>query len=162
MTYYNALASGYDKLYQEEQLIKLQILLQHVRFHGKILDIGAGTCIVAKHLKGTKITITSIDPSKKMLDQGIGERYVAKAEHLPFADKTFDGIISLTALHHCDLRQALSEIKRVAKPKAVIALSFLRTSPKLKTFERLLNTFFDDYYKTEAHQDFLYLIEHTK
>ncbi len=161
MTYYDTLASGYDALHEEEQVAKLKILLSHIQFHGKLLDIGAGTCIVARQL-GKKVTVISVDPSKKMLDQGIGERHVAPAEQLPFPDKTFDGVISLTALHHCDLQQALSEIKRVMKPKAIIALSFLHKSSKLKTFERLLNTFFSDYEKIEAQQDFLYLIKHTK
>lgn len=157
MTYYNDLASGYDELHQEEQLTKLQILLQHVQFHGKILDVGAGTCIVAKHLKDTKITIISIDPSKKMLDQGVGERYVAKAEHLPFPDKTFDSVISLTALHHCDLEQALSEIKRVAKPKAVIALSFLKKSAQLHLFMKLFPIFFRRIETVDLEQDILYI-----
>ena len=160
MNYYDRLAPGYDELHAEEQLTKLQILLQHAQFHGKILDVGAGTCIVAKHL-GKQFTVISVDPSKKMLDQGIGERHVAKAEQLPFAAKTFDSIISLTVLHHCDLQQALSEIQRVAKPKAVIALTFLQKSSKLKQFERLLQTFFGKYEKLEANQDFLYLIKHS-
>lgn len=160
MNYYDEIASGYDALHEEEQLAKLQIILSQVIFSGNILDVGAGTCIVAKHL-GEKVTCISIDPSKKLLDQGIGERHVVKAEHLPFPDKTFDGVISLTALHHCDLEQALHEIKRVAKPKAVIALSFLKKSAKLKTFERLLKTFFGTYEKLEAHQDFVYLIKHS-
>src|SRR3989344_2922097 len=127
MNYYDRLASGYDELHAEEQLEKLQIILFHVTFSGKILDVGAGTCIAAKHLN-KQITVISVDPSKKMLDQGIGERHVAKAEQLPFPDKTFDGVISLTALHHCDLKKALTEIRRVAKPTAVIAISFLKKS----------------------------------
>ena len=160
MDYYNKLASGYDELHGQEQLAKLQIILSHVTFSGNILDVGAGTCIVAKHL-GKQVTCISIDPSKKLLDNGIGERHIAKAEHLPFPDKTFDGIISLTALHHCDLEQALAEIKRVAKPKAVLALSFLKKSAKLKTFEQLLKTFFGTYEKLEVNQDFIYLIKHS-
>src|SRR3989344_3727078 len=119
--YYSALAEGYDELHGQEQLAKLRIILSQVTFTGKVLDVGAGTCIAAKQL-GNTATCVSIDPSTALLDQGIGERHVGKAEHLPFPDNTFDGVISLTALHHCDLSQALSEIHRVAKPTAVIAL----------------------------------------
>ncbi len=161
MTYYDTLAEGYDELHAEEQLAKLKILLEHVSLHGKILDVGAGTCIVARTL-GDKVQIISVDPSKKMLDKGVGERHVAKAEHLPFADRTFDAVVSLTALHHCDLKKALTEIKRVAKPGATIALSFLKKSTKVASFELLSSQFFVSYEKIEAHQDYLYLIKHTK
>lgn len=156
MDYYSKLASGYDELHGQEQLAKLRIIFSHVTFSGKVLDVGAGTCLVAKHL-GKKVTIISVDPSKKMLDQGIGERHVAKAEQLPFPDKIFDGVISLTALHHCDLIKALAEIRRVAKPGAVVALSFLKKSPRQPLFIKLFPTFFHKIKTVDLGQDRLYI-----
>ena len=115
MHYYDRLAAGYNELHEEEQLKKLQVLLKHVTFRGKILDVGAGTCLVARHLD-KNIQCISVDSSKEMLAKGVGERHVAKAESLPFSNGIFDGVISLTALHHADFQQALAEIKRVARP----------------------------------------------
>ncbi|HLC72160.1 MAG TPA: class I SAM-dependent methyltransferase [Candidatus Nanoarchaeia archaeon] len=160
MTYYDTLAEGYDELHEAEQVAKLKIVLQHITFTGKILDVGAGTCIVARYL-GRNIEVVSVDPSENMLNKGIGERHVAQAEKLPLADNTFDGIISLTALHHCNLKQALLEIQRVAKSKSILTLSFLKKSSKRKQFERLLQSSFGGYKKIEANQDFIYLIKHS-
>lgn len=156
MDYYTAIAEGYNQLHEQEQLAKLNILLQHVRFSGAILDVGAGTCVVARHLS-QYATCISTDPSETMLQKGIGERYVAMAERLPFADTTFDGVVSLTALHHCDIAKALHEIKRVAKPDAPIAISFLRHSPQLKIFEEIFKHFFSPYKKIDANQDILFI-----
>ena len=156
MDYYTTIASGYDELHEQEQLAKMHILLQQVQLQGKILDVGAGTCVVARHL-GNDITVVSVDPNKEMLDKGVGERYVAKAEQLPFSDATFDGVVSLTALHHSDIEQALREIKRVAKANAPIAISFLRQSPQLKTFEQLFHKLFRQYEKIDARQDILFI-----
>lgn len=154
MDYYDQTADGYDELHKAEQLAKLKIVLDTVHFTGRILDVGAGTCLVAKTLK--HVFVLSLDPSKKMLDQGIGERYIGTAEELPFPDASFDGIISLTALHHCDLDKALSAMKRVAKPGAPLALSFLKKSAKLPEFERLLKTYFSAFHKKDAYQDYLF------
>lgn len=155
MDYYTALAPGYDRLHEAEQLQKLHLLLEHVPLRGKILDVGAGTCVVARHVK--KAMCVSVDPSEAMLAQGIGERYAAKAEELPFADDSFDAVVSLTALHHCDLEQALTEIRRVVKVDGTIAISFLKASPQLKRFTLLFRKFFLPVKTIDAHQDILFL-----
>ena len=157
MHYYDRLAAGYNELHEEEQLKKLQVLLKHVTFRGKILDVGAGTCLVARHLD-KNIQCISVDSSKEMLAKGVGERHVAKAESLPFSNGIFDGVISLTALHHADFQQALAEIKRVARPGATIAISFLKKSPKLTRFATALHAFFSSIKQYDAHQDILFVM----
>ncbi|MBI1973063.1 class I SAM-dependent methyltransferase [Candidatus Woesearchaeota archaeon] len=161
MDYYNTLAEGYDELHEAEQLAKLKILLKYVQLKGKILDVGAGTCIVARHL-GKKASVVSVDPSKRMLVRGVGKRHVAKAEQLPFPDHTFDIVVSLTALHHCDLEKALVEMKRVVKKDGIVAISFLKKSHTLTPFEGLLQRHFGAFEKIDGYQDYLYLIKHTK
>lgn len=156
MTYYDTLAEGYDELHEAEQLAKLKILLQHVQFQGKILDVGAGTCIVAKYL-GNKATVVSVDPSKQMLDKGIGERHVAKAEHLPFKDNEFDMVVSLTALHHCDLQKSLPEIKRVVKSGGTMAISFLKQAKNLPRFRQLFYKTFGECKEIDIGKDILFL-----
>ena len=139
MKYYNKIALGYNELHKEEQLNKLELIKKHVKFKGLVLDIGAGTGISSEYWKNAKVI--SLDPSFEMLKQSKCEKVQAKAEELPFRDKIFDGIISLTALHHCNLKKALEEIKRVAKKDAKIVLSFMKKSKNkpssLKGFKKI-------------------------
>ena len=88
--------------------------------------------------------VISLDPSAKLLKQGKGITIVGKAEAIPFKDRMFNTVISLTALHHCDLEKALREIKRVARDDATIAISFLKQSPKLQEFEALFEKIIGD------------------
>ena len=123
---YNEIAQGYDELYYEEQLKKLNLLKKHFKFKGKILDIGAGTGIISKHFKN----VTSTDPSEQMLKQAKGKTVVTKAESLPFKDHSFDTVVSLTVLHHCDIDLAIKEIKRVGKDN--FAFTILKKSKHFK------------------------------
>ena len=139
MQYYDKTASGYNELHKEEQLKKLELIKKHVDFTGLVLDIGAGTGISSEFWKNAKVI--SLEPSLQMLKQSKCEKVQAKQEEVPFKNKTFDGIISLTALHHAHLKKALKEIKRVSKKNAKIVLSFLKKStnkPKnLKGFNKI-------------------------
>jgi len=124
---YDEIAKGYDELYYQEQLDKLNIIRQHFHFKGKILDIGAGTGIISRNYKN----VISLDPSENMLKYAKGKTVIAKAEYLPFPDKSFDTIVSLTALHHCNIDQAIKEIKRVSKQENY-AFTILKKSKHCK------------------------------
>ena len=119
---YEELSKGYDELYGEEQLKKLN-KIKHL-LKGRILDIGAGTGIVAKHFKN----VVSLDPCREMLDKAPGKKVIGKAEKLPFKEGEFDTIVSLTALHHTDIDKVISEIKRL-KPNNIV-LTILKRSAK--------------------------------
>jgi len=142
MEYYNKISKSYNKLHKEEQLKKIKIIKKYLKKpYGFLLDIGAGTGISTKpFIKDSTIAI-ALDPSEKMLKKYKGTKELGKAEELPFKNNTFDTIISVTALHHTNLKQAIKEIKRVAKPKAQIAISFLKKSKKLKEAKKLLKKF---------------------
>ncbi len=132
---YKQIANGYDELYgkeQEEKLKKIAYVLK-----GRILDIGAGTGIVARHFKN----VTSIDPCKEMLNQAPGKKVIASAEKIPFNEGDFDTIVSLTALHHTDIDKVIKEIKRL-KPKN-IAFTILKRSSKCKEIVRKLKKEFE-------------------
>lgn len=139
MQYYNKIAAGYNELHKEEQIKKLELIKKYLDFEGLVLDIGAGTGISSEFWKDAKVI--SLDPSFGMLKQSKCDKVNAKAEELPFKNNIFDGIISLTALHHADLEKSLKEIKRVAKKDAKIALSFLKKSKnkpeKLEGFKKI-------------------------
>ncbi len=139
MNYYNKIAKGYNELHEEEQKNKLEIIKKHLKPKGLILDIGAGTGLSAKYFKN----IILLDPSKEMLKRAKGKKVIAKAEKIPFPDKTFDAIISVTVLHHTDIRKAVKEIKRVSKPNCRYAFTILKKSKNYNKVEEELKKNFE-------------------
>ena len=127
MKYYNSISEGYNELYGEEQKKKARILKQHLKIKGLLLDIGAGTGISTEEFKD-QATCILLDPSLEMLKKAKGLRVCASAEALPFKNKSFDTIVSLTALHHVNLEMALKEIDRVKKSNAEVGLTILNKS----------------------------------
>ncbi len=143
MEYYNKIAKGYNELHKEEQLKKIKIIKQNIKIKQPVLDIGAGTGISSEPFKAI-----ALDPAINMLKQYKGKKVVGKAENLPFKDNTFNTIISVTALHHTNIKKALKEIKRVATKDAQIAITILKKS-KIKL----------PYQKIEESKDYIYLIK---
>lgn len=140
MNYYSKISKSYNELHKEEQLKKIAIIKQHIKPKGLLLDIGAGTGISTQPFQ-KQVKCIALDPSKEMLSYFKGKKVVAKAENLPFKDNTFDTIISVTSLHHSNLKKAIKEINRVAKPNAQIAITILKKSKKLKEAKTLLKNF---------------------
>ena len=158
MGFYGEIAKGYDQLHEEEQVRKIKLLDKEAKIKGLILDVGAGTCLAAKYFHKQGKQVISIDPSQELLDQGEGATILGKGEALPFKEATFDTVISITALHHCDVKKALKEIKRVARKNATIAISFLKKSSKLKTFEKEFEKVFGKCKKIDEGKDMLFII----
>jgi len=98
----------------------------------KVLDVGCGDGLLLKLLPQA----VGLDVSKKALEiarkRGIkNEIVVADARKMPFKDNEFDGVAVLDVIEHLypeDTDKVLSEIKRVAKPKAKIVLITPRPS----------------------------------
>ncbi len=134
MNYYDQIAKGYNELHEEEQKKKLEIIKKYLKPKGLILDIGAGTGISTKYFKN----IVLLDPSKEMLKRAKGKKVIAKAEKMPFPDKTFDAIISVTSLHHTDIQKAIKEIKRVSKKNCKYAFTLLKRAKNYKLIRQEL------------------------
>ncbi|MEW8958886.1 MAG: class I SAM-dependent methyltransferase [Moorella sp. (in: firmicutes)] len=91
-----------------------------------ILDVGCGTGNFSLELARLGVKVTGIDISEPMLATarrkaaaaGLEIEFLhADAMNLPFADNTFDKIVSVTALEFApDLKAALAEGYRVLKP----------------------------------------------
>lgn len=139
MEYYSKIAKGYDELYKEEQISKIELIKSNIKLNGLILDIGSGTGVSRHYFKN----LIQLDPSLGMLEQSEGVLVLGKAEKIPFKDSTFNSIISLTALHHTDIKKAVEEIKRVAKPGCKFAFSVLKKSSKLDEIKKELHKNFD-------------------
>ena len=136
--FYSKISKGYNKLYKQEQLNKIRIIKRNIRLNGRILDIGSGTGFSRKYFKN----IIQLDPSIEMLKKSSGLRVCAEAEFLPFKNKTFGGIISITALHHTEINKVIQEIKRVSK-EIKVAFSILKRSNKFLKMKNLLQKNFN-------------------
>ncbi len=132
MTYYDKVAPGYNELHKDEQLAKVRIVLKEINLsRDTILDVGCGTALYSYLFR----FYTGIDSSQGMLDQANAKVVFGEAENLPFEDKSFDIVISVTAIHNFkDPKKAIQEMKRVARKKVIITLL-----KKAKNFEEILN-----------------------
>jgi len=100
---------------------------------GEALDVAAGTGILSRALAGRFARVTAIDLSVDMLQQGrfeteragIGNLAFAEgnAERLPFADGSFDLVMSRFAFHHFpDPAAVLREMGRVCREAGTVAV----------------------------------------
>ena len=134
MNYYDIISEGYDKLYKEEQLEKIKLIEKYVS--GKILDVGCGTGIVGEYFKD-KHDVIGIDNSKEMLKKAKIKTILGKAENLPFEDKIFDTVISLTTLQNFEnIEKAIKEMERVCRKTLIV--SIIKKSDKIDNIKKLL------------------------
>jgi ubiquinone/menaquinone biosynthesis C-methylase UbiE len=93
--------------------------------HGRVLEIGVGTGLSFLHYP-PDVELAGVEPSPHMLKRArrraaeLGrkvELVEAPAEQLPFADDSFDTVVSLTVLCTVsDAQRTLGEIRRVLCP----------------------------------------------
>ncbi|MEK6932455.1 MAG: class I SAM-dependent methyltransferase [Nanoarchaeota archaeon] len=152
---YNKIAKSYNELHKEEQVKKLEIIKKNIKIVPLLLDIGCGTGISTNYFNVVSI---GIDNSKEMIKQSKeGNLIHGKAEKLPFPDKSFNTVISVTAFHNFkNMEKALLEIKRVSTNNN-IAITFLKKSSKIDEFRKLLKKYFK-FKEVDCEQDVLFSI----
>jgi SAM-dependent methyltransferase len=80
------------------------------------LDVATGGGHVARRLREAGCEVVSVDPAP-----GMQATVVAPAEHLPFADGSFDVVACRIAAHHFDdVRAAVGEMARVSGDLVVV------------------------------------------
>jgi SAM-dependent methyltransferase len=80
------------------------------------LDVATGGGHVARRLREAGLEVVSSDPAP-----GMQPDVVCRAEHLPFADGSFDLVVTRVAAHHFDdIQQAVLEMARVAATAVLI------------------------------------------
>jgi SAM-dependent methyltransferase len=129
--------AGYDAWYRTPRGAwigdtEFELLRQFLRPEPgeSLLDVGCGTGYFTRRFAGeSSLRVVGLDPDSAALDyaraQGAGtERYCAgTAASLPFADRSFDLSVSVTALCFVDdARRALGEILRVTRKRFAIGL----------------------------------------
>jgi len=98
----------------------------------KALDVATGGGHVARRLREEGCQVVTLDPAP-----GMGADVVARAEHVPFADGSFDVVVTRIAAHHFeDIRAAVAEMARVSN-RLVVVEDTLFLSEQQEAAERL-------------------------
>ncbi|WP_159789569.1 class I SAM-dependent methyltransferase [Sodalinema gerasimenkoae] len=136
-----------------------------------VLDVGTGPARIPILLchRRPQWTVTAIDLSHNMLK--LGATHVAKAElgdrirldyadakSLPYADASFDLVISNSIIHHLENPlPCLRELRRVLKPQGSLFLRDLVRPEDLAKVERLVQQLGSDYdpHQTQLFRDSL-------
>jgi SAM-dependent methyltransferase len=80
------------------------------------LDVATGGGHVARRLREAGLRVVTCDPAP-----GMQPDVICTAEHLPFADASFDVVVSRTAAHHFeDPGAAIVEMARVARGRVLV------------------------------------------
>ena len=134
---YDELATQYENRWESYIRVTVDACMERCRplealgCPAKVLDVGTGTGALVKAMRARfpRFDVSGVDISENMLDVARtacpGCTFVlGAAEALPFADSSFDAVVSLSSLHFWRDRAAgLREIERVLRPSGVLILT---------------------------------------
>lgn len=128
------------------------LFLDALKHPGSVLEVGCGMGSLAIRLNRVGHRVTGLDVSREALalareqaeNAGVSVEWTEGfAENLPFADKSFDYIVSAHTIEHVkDLAQTASEFRRVARKKIVLL------TPK-QAFKRYMDSYHTQFFETE-------------
>lgn len=107
-----------------------------LRGNESILDVGCGKAFMLHDFKAAMpdLTVAGIDLSSYAIERAMEDMKpfvrVGNAKQLPFADKSFDLVISINTVHNLPLaecKQALREIQRVSRRNAFVTMDAWRS-----------------------------------
>lgn len=129
---------------------------QSSSFAGDVLELGGGSGAMAKAIAEThprvRLTTTDTDPAmveaaQQLLAGSAVQTRQADATRLPFADESFDTVLSFLMLHHViDWERALAEAARVLRPGGSFVgydLLYSRAAAWLHRIDRSPHRLFD-------------------
>ena len=131
--------AAYDEMYE---------LIRPVVRHKTVLELAAGTGLIAKHIVNAAAHIEATDASAEMIAEAKWDNRSTKLYfsvqdmfRLPYAEESFDVVIVSNALHIVPQpEKALQEIKRVLKDDGVlIAPTFTHAG---NSFSGMVKAFF--------------------
>jgi SAM-dependent methyltransferase len=98
----------------------------------KVLDVATGGGHVARRLREAGAEVVTLDPSP-----GMQPDVVAPAEHIPFADGSFDVVVTRLAAHHFrSIGEAVGEMARVTN-RLLVVDDHLYTDEETEEAEKL-------------------------
>lgn len=129
--------------YRSVEPYMFETLARHQWDGKKVLEVGCGQGPVVNHLAplgpSRMVGMDMSDASLRRAQEGVRELghktvslFHADAERLPFADGSFDAVVSFGVLHHTpDTDGAVQEVRRVLKPGGTATVMLYRTgNPK--------------------------------
>ena len=116
----------------------------------KVLDVATGGGHVARRLREEGCTVVDVDPAP-----GMKADVLAPADHLPFANGSFDVVTCRIAPHHFpDIRAAVEEMARVSNRLFVIEDNLFR-GDHVEEAERLRDPTHVRCYSEDEWKDFV-------
>lgn len=113
---------------------KIEEVLRYLSKHDKILDLGAGNCVVCQVLIDQNFKVMPLDVRNVSFVEGL-EPMLYNGEELPFMAKEFEAAMLLTMLHHTkNPDNILREAKRVSRKLIIIEEVYTNKIQKLVTF----------------------------
>jgi SAM-dependent methyltransferase len=113
------------------------IFAKHLPTTGTCLDVGCGRGAIGPWLTARGLEYQGVDVSANAVREaqaaGLNAIAIDDASHLPFADASFDAVLSIEVLEHLFLPlNALVEMRRVLKPDGVLIV----TTPNVAYWRR--------------------------
>jgi SAM-dependent methyltransferase len=94
----------------------LDLVVQWTSGATTAIDVATGGGHVARRLREAGVLVVSCDPAP-----GMQPDVICAAEHLPFADSSFELAVTRVAAHHfTDIKAAVRELARVASRRVVV------------------------------------------
>ena len=113
---------------------KLAEIRSHIHAAERVIDVGAGNCMLCRELRRLGYEVVPVDVQKRsFVDEIVPVVYDGST--LPFADDRFDVALLITVLHHApDPDAVLGEARRVANRIVIIEEIYENVFEKYFTF----------------------------
>jgi len=125
-------AEAYRNAPEQREGEDLDLIVEWARGGRTALDVATGGGHVARRLREAGLEVVTTDPAP-----GMQPDVICRAEHLPFADSSFDLVLTRIAPHHFeDIGLAVGELARVSRRQLIVE-DTLYVSDEVETAERL-------------------------